>query len=51
MTMESDFCDRGVKERVDAVCTGFWLLAERYPQYVRFEKIFRNGEKSPETVR
>ena len=51
MTMESYFCDRGVKEQVDAVCTGFRLLAERYPQYVRFEKIFRNGEKSPETVR
>lgn len=51
MTMGSDFCDRGVKERVDAVCTGFRLLAERYPQYVRFEKNFRNGEKTGETVR
>lgn len=51
MTMESDFCDRGVKERVDAVCTGFRLLAEQYPRYVRFEKTFGNGEKSGSAVR
>ena len=51
MTMESDFCDRGVKERVDAVCTGFRLLAKQYPRYVRFEKSFGNGEKSGSAVR
>lgn len=44
-------CDGRTEERVAAVCTGFRLLAEQYPRYVRFEKTFGNGEKSGSAVR
>lgn len=44
-------CDGRTEELVDAVCTGFRLLAEQYPRYVRFEKSFGNGEKSGSAVR
>ena len=45
MTMESDFCDRGVKERVDAVCTADWMRTGRYSRHIRRDKMSRTGGK------